>query len=202
MKIYLISNNLVLEDIIYKSDETLEQKRINRPLSIEGEKIAKKLGSTLDVQLLFSSDYASALGTAKYISAEKNIPIHIDSNLRDAKIGELGNKNIKTLRIMQDKDFNYKFINGESLKETALRIKKVISDIVENNEKVDMAIFTHKRAILSYLLEYTEQGFNLDDRLILTFEENVILDDSDKDINIVEIEINDTKIVNIKTIEL
>mgnify|MGYP006990325387 CR=1 FL=1 len=34
MKVYLISNNLVLENIVYETDETLEQKRINKKQTI------------------------------------------------------------------------------------------------------------------------------------------------------------------------
>ena len=43
MTLYLVSNNMVLENIFYETDESVEEKRINRPLSIEGEKAAVKL---------------------------------------------------------------------------------------------------------------------------------------------------------------
>ena len=43
MKLYLISNNAVVNNIIYNTDVELEQKRINRPLSIQGEALAKSL---------------------------------------------------------------------------------------------------------------------------------------------------------------
>ena len=40
MVLYLVSNNLVIDNIVYETDETLENKRVNRPLSIEGEKVS------------------------------------------------------------------------------------------------------------------------------------------------------------------
>lgn len=43
MTLYLVSNNLVVDNILYETDEGLEEKRINRPLSIEGEKASVKL---------------------------------------------------------------------------------------------------------------------------------------------------------------
>lgn len=202
MRIYLISNNLILENITYETDENLEQKRVNRPLAIEGEKIAQKLAQNIEVQAIYSSSYASALASAKYLSFEKDLPIKIDSNLRDAKIGELGRKNIKMLRFMQERDFNYKFINGESLNETKMRLKKVINKIRKDNDNLDIAIFTHKRAILSYLLDYTEHGFNLDNRLILSYNDKVIIDDVDKNIDIIEIDFTDNLISDIKSVEI
>lgn len=48
MILYLISNNLVIDNIIYETDEKLESKRINRPLSIDGEKLAVKLAKKID----------------------------------------------------------------------------------------------------------------------------------------------------------
>lgn len=201
MKLYLISNNLVLENIVYNTDESLEQKRLNRPLSIEGEKLASRLAHNLEVQAIYASNYASAISSAKYLSESLGIAININSNLNDSKIGELGRHNIKMLRFMQERDFNYKFINGESLNETKMRMKRVIDKIIakENN---DIAIFTHKRAILSYLLDYTDHGFNLDDRLILSFNDSVIIDDAEKDMEIIEIEIIEGSIVNIRSIEI
>lgn len=201
MKIYLISNNLVLENIIYQTDESLEQKRINRPLAVKGEKLACKLASNLDVQAIYSSDYASALATAKYVALEKNLPIYIDSNLRDTKIGELGkNKTIGILRVKQELDFDYSFVNGESINETKLRMQKIMTEIIQDNKGCNIAVFTHKRAILSYLIDYTDVGFNLDNRLILSYDDKVIIDDADKDIDIIEITILDGKIVSMLSV--
>lgn len=198
MKVYLISNNLVLENIIYQTDESLEQKRINRPLAVKGEKLAQKLASNLDVQAIYSSDYASALATAKYVALEKNLPIYIDSNLRDTKIGELGkNKTIGMLRVKQELDFDYSFVNGESINETKLRMQKIMMEIIQDNKGCNVVVFTHKRAILSYLIDYTEVGFNLDNRLILSYDDKVIIDDADKDLDLVEITIENGEIISI-----
>lgn len=201
MRLYLISNNLVLDNIFYESDETVELKRINRPLSIEGEDLAKKLTKIIDADVIYSSCYASALATAKYLSQEKNIPINIDSDLDDSKIGDLGRKNIKMLRYMQERNFNYKFANGESLNDTKERLNNIIDKIIKNNKGLNVAIFTHKRAIMSYLLDYTSHGYNLDDRLILSFDDTVILDDASKDVDILVVDYDNGKITNISNIE-
>ena len=66
MTLYLVSNNLVVDNILYETDEGLEEKRINRPLSIEGEKASVKLVKKIDASIVYSSSYASSIGTAKY----------------------------------------------------------------------------------------------------------------------------------------
>ncbi len=200
MKVYLISNNLVLENIVYETDETLEQKRINRPLSIMGEKKAMDLAKKVNVQIIYSSFYASALATAKYLRSKNDVVISINSNLKDAVIGELGSKNIKNLRLMQEKDFNYRYINGESLNDTKLRMKKIMQKIISSSDG-DVAVVTHKRAIMSYLLDYTEKGYNLDDRLILSFKEKVIIDDAENDMNVIVMTVEDGQIIDIDHIE-
>lgn len=200
MTLYLISNNLVLDGISYETDENILEKRITRPLSIEGEKAAVKLVKKIKADVIYSSNYASSLGTAKYYSEYKNIDININSFLNDAKIGDMGNRNIKMLRFMQERDFDFKFNHGESLKEVSKRMDLVINRILKNNFGKDIAIFTHKRAIMAYLLPYLDKGFNLDDRLILTFNDKVIMDDVDNDIDVIKITIEKGSIIDVDTI--
>jgi len=200
MTLYLISNNLVLDGISYETDENILEKRITRPLSIEGEKAAVKLVKKIKADVIYSSNYASSLGTAKYYSEYKNIDININSFLNDAKIGDMGNRNIKMLRFMQERDFDFKFNHGESLKEVSKRMDLVINRILKNNFGKDIAIFTHKRAIMAYLLPYLDKGFNLDDRIILTFNDKVIMDDVDNDIDVIKITIEKGSIIDVDTI--
>ena len=200
MTIYLVSNNLVLEDIKYETDEAVEEKRITRPLSIDGEKEAVKLVKKIDANVIYSSNYASALATAKYYASYKKLDININSFLNDSKIGKLGNRNIKMLRFMQERDFDFKFNSGESINETQQRIDLVLNRIIKRNINKNIVIFTHKRAILSYLTKYLDKGYNLDDRLLLTYKDKVILDDIEKEVDIIKIEYNKGKLLNVDII--
>ena len=201
MTLYLVSNNMVLDDLVYETDETVEEKRINRPLSIEGEKCAVKLVRKIDANVIYSSNYASALATAKYYASYKDLSININSFLNDSKIGKLGNRNIKMLRFMQERDFDFKFSNGESLNETCNRMNTAINNILKKVGNQSVVIFTHKRAILGYLLKYLDKGYNLDDRLILSYNDLVIIDDIEKDVDIIKIEMEHNKIVDVDIIE-
>ncbi len=199
MKIYLISNNLVLNDITYETEMALDLKRATRPLAIEGEKAAFKLAQKLPVEFLYSSAYASALATAKYFSEASGINININHHLDDAKIGSMGRHNIKMLRFMQERNFDYKYPSGESLNETKLRVSKAFGDILKNNR--DTAVVTHKRTIMALLLKYCTTGYNLNERLILSYNDKVILDDSENDIDVLVLTIEDGKIMDIDNLE-
>ena len=201
MKILLVSNNLVVQDISYNYDTTIEEKRVNRPLSIEGENFMEMIAPKLKFNNIYASNYASAIGSAKYVSRKNNNElIIIDKDLEDSIIGDPKKNNIQMLRFMQERNFDFKYQNGESINDTKLRMKKCIDRIIRDNK--DTIIFTHKRSMLAYLLLYCEKGYNLDDRLILSYNNKVVLDDIDNDIDMVEITLEDMKIINVKRIEV
>lgn len=200
MVIYLVSNNLVLNDIQYETEASIDEKRKNRPLSIEGEKLANELSQKLKVKDIYASSFASALASAKYVSKENQTIISINSNLDDVKIGVMSKHNISMLRFMQDKNFDYKYPNGESLNEAKRRMKKVFEDILSLNS--DAIIFTHKRAIMALLLNYCEVGYNLNDRLILSFNDKVVVDDAENDIDILKLTFEENELINIEVGEI
>jgi broad specificity phosphatase PhoE len=201
MTIYLVSNNLVIDNIEYETDESVEEKRISRPLSIDGEKAAVKIVKKIQANVIYSSNYASAIATARYYSEYINETIYINSFLNDAKIGKIGNRNIKMLRFMQERDFDFKFERGESMNETSNRLNLVINRIIKKHMNSNIVIYTHKRAIMAYLFKYLDKGYNLDDRLILTYNEKVIIDDVENDVDIIKIEYEHGNIVNVDIID-
>ena len=200
MTLYLVSNNLVVDNILYETDEGLEEKRINRPLSIEGEKASVKLVKKIDASIVYSSSYASSIGTAKYYASYKNIDVNINSFLNDLRIGDLGRRNIKMLRFMQERDFDFKFNRGESLNDVNKRMNIAIDRIIKKNGNKNIVIFTQKSAITGYLLDKLEHGYNLEDRLVLSFNERVIIDDNLSDVDIIKLELEKWKVINCEVI--
>lgn len=202
MVLYLVSNNLVIDDIVYETDETLEEKRINRPLSIEGEKMAVKLVKKIKANIVYSSSYASSIASAKYFASVKKCNIVINSFLNDLRVGDLGNRNIQMLRFMQERNFDFKFNRGESLSDVNKRMNIAIDRIIKKNSNKNIVIFTQKSAITGYLLDKLEKGYNLDDRLILSFNDKVIIDDANQDVNIIKICFEKGKIIDYDAIEM
>lgn len=199
--LFLVSNNLVIDNILYETDEGVEDKRINRPLSIEGEKASVKLVKKIDASVVYSSSYASSIGTAKYYASYKNVDININSFLNDLRIGDLGRRNIKMLRFMQERDFDFKFNHGESLNEVNKRMNIAVDRIIKKNGNKNVVIFTQKSAIMGYLLDKLEHGYNLDDRLVLSFNERVIIDDNLSDVDIIKVDFEKGKVVNCEVID-
>ena len=204
MEVYLISNNLFENNLSYADLDDIELKKLTRPLSIEGEILAKSIAINdefNDISLIYSSFASSSLGTAKYLAERLNKKILVDEKLNDCKIGQLGNKNLKMVKFMQNHDFNIKLTNGESLDEVGSRIEKVINKIVYLDTNRKVAIFTHKRTILGYLIRHGENGYNLDDDLIVEFNGKVIYNETEKDVDIVKITYEDKEIVDMDVID-
>ena len=204
MEVYLISNNLYENNLSFNDLKDIELKKLTRPLSIEGENLAKALSlneNLNDVSVIYSSLASSSLGSAKYLAERINKNIIVDENLNDCKIGELGNKNLKMVKFMQNHDFNIKLTNGESLEEVATRIEKVMNKIIRLNASHKVAIFTHKRTILGYLIHHGKTGYNLDDNLIVEYNEKVIYNESEKDMDIIKITYEDKQIVDMDVID-
>ncbi len=197
MTIYLICNNLLSNNIIFDRDLDLEKKKEIRPLSIDGVKKSVKI-KLKNVSAIYSSTYVSCLETAKYLSEKNNVDILITDEFNDCKVGDLKRQSIKMLSYMQEHDFNFKQPGGETLNECCLRIDRSIEKV--KRKKVTSAVFIPRRAMLAYLLKYTKQDFNLDERLVLFQGDNVIMENTEDDIEIIKLDFvgEDVKINSIK----
>lgn len=205
MEVYLICNNLFENNLTYADKQDIEKKKMTRPLSVEGENLARDLSlreEFNDVNVIYSSMFASSLGTAKYLAERLNKNILVDENLNDCKVGELKNKSLKMVKFMQNHDFNIKLNNGESLEEVGARIEKVINKIIYLSTNRKVAVFTHKRTMLGYLIKHANPGYNLDDNLVVEFEDKVIYNESEKDCDIVKITYKDKKVIDMEVIDL
>ncbi|MBE6155224.1 MAG: histidine phosphatase family protein [Firmicutes bacterium] len=205
MEIYLICNNLFENNLTYADKHDIEKKKMTRPLSVEGEALAKELSLNdefSDVNLIYSSMFSSSLATAKYLAERINKNILVDEDLNDCKVGDLRNKSLKMVKFMQNHDFNIKLNNGESLEEVGSRIEKVINKIIYITGTRKVAVFTHKRTMLGYLIKHGNPGYNLDDNLVVEFGEKVVYNELEKDCDIVKVTFKDRKIVDMEVIDL
>ena len=108
------------------------------------------------------------------IEGEKAALVNILNDLNERKIGKFpeGLK-LSYFKDSQEHDFNYHLPNGESIEDIKQRITKVINKIVMEDNEVT-AIFTHQIAINSYLMNYCEVSYNLDDHLVLNYKDQVV----------------------------
>jgi len=202
--IYLINNSLTLNNLSFPDKDSLESKREKRILSIEGEKESAKLAFSpllKNINVIYASSYVMSIATAKYLASNLEQDINITPLLNERRIGHLGTKKLGVIREIQESDFSYKLPGGESLDEVKDRMKKFINEILKKNPHQEVAAFTHNVAITSLLESYCQKGFNLDNRLILNYQDESIIDGTWSGINIIKLEFDNQELINIKRIK-
>jgi len=197
--VYLIKHAEELEEKGIKntkeSSQLMNEKFI---LSVKGEEQAKKLSENPELQnidILWSSSYSRAKGTAKYIVNKNNLDINIDSRLNERKLGNMED----LAKWMEDKKYGvvqsyllnkkYKGRDGESCEEATKRISEFLNFILDEYKGKRIALVSHG-ALLSFLLTNWCE-LNEDVKLIwnnkiveikepsitkLVFEENSLID--------------------------
>ena len=99
---------------------------------------------------------------------------------------------------LQENDFDYKLSGGESLNEVKRRMVRFLSSLLEKHCDKTIALFTHNVAITCLLSNWCTKGFNLDNRLILNYQDEAIIDGAWDGINIIELIFDGKELVSIK----
>ena len=150
-------------------------------LSVHGEKQSQKLSENIElshIDIIWSSSYARAKATAKYIASKNNLPINIDSSLNERKLGnlkELGEfmKDKKTQDPSQEQllDRKFKTSDGESAEDTRQRMTKFFDKILQEYNWKKIAVVSHGGSIKFFLLNWCK--VNEDVKLVY---KNTVLD--------------------------
>lgn len=181
--VYLISNAEIInnQSLLLEDEEDIKVRKEKMILSVEGEHSASVLSKKEELQninALYSSSYVRALSTAKYIALENDIPIHVEEALNDRVVGELGLLDGIDFFRRQEHDFDFKLHKGESFNEVKKRMTRLLKSILKSHENERIAIISHNVSIMALLSAWCEKGYNLDDRLILHFKEETLIDGS------------------------
>ena len=201
--IYLITNNCFTTDnIVYRDNISLDDQRKCRPLTVGGEKIALTIAKNkklTKIDAMYSSTYFSTIDTAKYLKDKFDLDLIVDKRLDDRKVGNLTDNSLN-LRNLQEHDFDYKLSNGESLNNVKNRMKSFVKEILQNHEDSNIVLFTHNISMISLLSIWCEKGFNYEEKLILDYNDNVIIDGLRNDYNIIKLEFEQDNLRNITRI--
>lgn len=180
--IYLIRHAETVEEYgIRNTNEDSQMINEKEILSINGEEQSKRLGENTElnnIDVIWSSSYTRAKATAKYIANNNNLPINLDSNLSERKLGnlrELGefmkDKSTKDPSQEQLLDREFKTSDGESAEDTRQRMTKFFDRILEEYEGKRIAVVSHGGSIKFFLLNWCE--VNEDVKLVYN---NTVLD--------------------------
>ena len=150
-------------------------------LSVHGEEQSKRLSENTElnnIDIIWSSNYTRAKATAKYIANNNNLPINLDSNLSERRLGnlkELGEfmKYKKTRDPSQEQLLyrEFKTTNGESVEDTRERMTKFFNRILKEYEGKKIVVVSHGGSIKFFLLNWCE--VNEDVKLVYN---NTVLD--------------------------
>ena len=154
--VYLIRHaETINENGIRNTNEDSQMINEKEILSITGEGQSKKLSENKElsnIDVIWSSSYTRAKATAKYIANSNNLPINLDSNLSERKLGnleELGEfmKDKKTRDPSQEQllDRNFRTSDGESAEETKKRMTEFFDKILKEYEGKRIAVISHRR---------------------------------------------------------
>ena len=180
--IYLIRHaETTQENGIRNTNEDSQMINEKEILSVQGEEQSKKLSEYAelnDIDIIWSSSYTRAKATAKYIANNNKLPINIDSNLNERKLGnlkELGEfmKDKKTRDPSQEQllDRKFKTSDGESAEDTRERMTKFFDRILKEYKGKKIAVVSHGGSIKFFLLNWCK--VNQDVRLVYN---NTVLD--------------------------
>lgn len=172
-------------------------------LSVKGEEQSRQLSENKELEnidVLWSSSYARAKATAKYIAYKNDIEINIDSSLNERKLGNLEdlskwmeNKSCGVVQAyLQDK--KWKAREGESCEEATKRVTLFLQKILKEYSGKRIALVSHG-ALISFLLT---NWCKLNEEMKLVFNDKII---EIKEPSITKLTFDDQKLVTIKTID-
>lgn len=143
-----------------KTNDSLQLINEKYPLGIEGEKLAERVAGGAEfgnIDVVWASNYVRAISTAKYFAGRNNTKVNIDDRFGERLQGIIVWDELpKDFHEKQFFDENYKFRDGESRKEVALRMREALFEVIKKNKGKRIVIVSHNAAITFLLMSLCE----------------------------------------------
>ena len=88
----------------------------------------------------------------------------------------MGDMDWKEFSRLQNKDFDFKLSGGESLNQTKKRIVEAMKNILMYEPGNRVLVVSHSTALTCLLSAWCELGKNYDDQIILSYNDETIVD--------------------------
>ena len=177
--VYLIRHAEILrlpKHQITSEDTQLSNEKII--LSVKGEQQAAQLSrlpELQNIQVLFSSSYARAIATAKYIADKNQVDIQINAAFNERKLGCLDELEAlpitRTYTKEQLLDENLKTTGGENRLEVHKRMTQALHKILEEHAGKTIAVVSHGAALKFLLMNWCE----LDEDAELNYKDTALV---------------------------
>ena len=157
--VYISRHSLTLKTKVLNENQSIFIQNIQTPLSVKGEENAKKLSEYIElssVDAVYSSNYTRAISTAKYIANKNNLNVIVDYRFGERLHGVKNDYSELPydFEMMQLKDENYKYGEGESRKEVTERMRAALFDAVNTNAGKTIYITSHSTAMMDLFISF------------------------------------------------
>ena len=202
--VYLVRHSGPFVKLQYKDAITWEEQNRNMILSVEAEeksKVLSNINELKNIDVIYSSNSARAIATAKYIAHNNNLDINIENSFNERRFGV---KYIDDLSedfiIEQFKNEDYKLFGGESLNDVENRIKETFDTILNSNDE-KIAIVLHGIVLMVFIKLYCKVEYDGKSFKILN-DDQIIYDDMIKSPDVFKLTIDDKRLINLENISL
>lgn len=158
--IYFMRHSETLKYNNINNNDSLQIQNEKWPLTINGEMIAREKSLKEDFSnfdIVFSSNYARAISTAKYFTKDK---INIDEAFGERKFGINNWEELPAnFGEKQFVDFDYKLNNGESLNEVIQRENDSLIRILNEYKNKKILVVGHSTALASLFSKWCEVNY-------------------------------------------
>lgn len=145
-------NHLGIEDV----NDNLLLSNMKTPLSINGEKLSERLCNNEEfnnLNVVWSSNYARAMSTAKYFAYNNNLKVNISDKLGERIHGiNTWSELPDNFEIKQLIDENFKVGNGESQVQVRERLLHFVNYLLKEYKNKRILLVSHATAI-TFLLK-------------------------------------------------
>ncbi len=198
--VYLMRHSKTLEVNHVSNDDSILLRNEKSILSVEGEKLAyehSKKKEFLDIDVVISSNYARAIGTAKYIADRCNLEVQVMSEFNERIHGVLSWDELPLdFEELQFRDENYKVGNGESQKEVRDRMSKGIKKVIDKYRGCNIAIVSHNTSIMYLLKDWCDIEF----LKYIKYKDKILFDGDSSYLLTFKLVFDDNKLVDIDVI--
>lgn len=115
-----------------------------------------------NIDVVLPSPYIRAIDTIKDFADKQNINIKIVEDFRERKVDSIWIEDFDQFVEKQWKDFNYRFFDGECLKEVQDRNISAFKEVLKQYKGKSIVIGSHGTA-LSTIINYYDSSFGLQD---------------------------------------
>lgn len=180
--VYISRHSITQKINVLNDNENAFTQNIRTPISVLGEENAKKMSNYKDlknIDIVFSSNYARAISTAKYVAFNNNLDINIDYRFGERVHGIINDYSELPSDFYERQllDENYKLNNGESRIDVTNRMREALFDVIKCNEGKRIYITSHSTAMLFLFISFGKLEF-VNNTFKLIVNDKLLIDSS------------------------